>query len=96
MENPVFDDERMYNNITSYNTTYDDVSSYNTTSTSYNTSTYEEYEIDPDYENYLQNSFQDEIVMSIFNDIAEYIKDQAIPICEHITLEDVEIIIENI
>ena len=92
MEKPVFDDERSYNDITtyntSYNTTYDDITSYNTT--------YEEYEIDPDYENYLQNSFQDEIVMSIFNDIAEYIKDQAIPICEHLTLEDVEIIIENI
>ena len=94
MEKPVFDDERSYersyNDITSYNTTYDDNTS------SYNTTSHEEYEIDPDYENYLQNSFQDEIVMSIFNDIAEYIKDQAIPICEHLTLEDIEIIIENI
>jgi hypothetical protein len=92
MEKPVFDDERSYERSYNDNTTCDDVS-YNTSS--YNT-TYEEYEIDPDYENYLQNSFQDEIVMSIFNDVAEYIKDQAIPICEHLTLEDIEIIIENI
>ena len=56
----------------------------------------EEYEIDPEYEQYLQNSFQDEIVETIFYNIVEYIKNQAIPICEHLTQEDVEIIIENL
>ena len=53
-------------------------------------------EIDPDYEYYLQNEFQDSVISDIFSEIVEYISNQAIPICEHLTLEDVEIIIENI
>jgi hypothetical protein len=53
-------------------------------------------EIDPQYEKYLQNDFQDKIVENIFDDIVEYIKTQAIPICEYLTIEEVECIIENI
>ena len=53
-------------------------------------------EIDPEYEKYLQNDFQDKIVENIFNDIVEYINTQAIPICEYLSLEEVENIIENI
>ena len=56
----------------------------------------EEYEVDPEYEKYIQNEFQDEVVDTIFYQIADYIKNQAIPICEHLTREDIEVIIENL
>jgi hypothetical protein len=56
----------------------------------------DEYEIDPAYEQFLQNEFQDEVVDTIFYQIADYIKNQAIPLCEHLTREDIEIIIENL
>ena len=56
----------------------------------------EEYEIDPAYEQFLQNEFQDEVIDTIFYQIADYVKSQAIPICEHLTREDIEIIIENL
>ena len=56
----------------------------------------EEYEIDPDYERYLQNSFQDDVIEDIFLKIKEYINQTAIPICEFLTREGVEIIIQNL
>jgi hypothetical protein len=56
----------------------------------------EEYEIDPEYEEYLQNSFQDDIIEDIFFKIKEYINHTALPICEFLTREGVEIIIQNL
>ena len=56
----------------------------------------EEHEIDPAYLEYLQNSFQDEIVCHLFNNIREYVKNCAIPICEYLTQEDIEIIIQEL
>lgn len=56
----------------------------------------EEYERDPEYEKFLQDQFQDEVINDIFYDIVDYVKTQAIPICEYLTREDVEIIIENL
>ena len=47
-------------------------------------------EIDSEYENMLQNNFQDEVVSNIFHNIASYIKDQAISMCEYITEDDIE------
>ena len=52
-------------------------------------------EIDPQYEEYLQNDFQDTIITDIFSQMVQYIKNQALPICEYITIDDVEYIIEN-
>lgn len=47
-------------------------------------------EIDSEYENMLQNNFQDEVVSNIFNSIAKYIRDQAISMCEYVTEDDIE------
>ena len=47
-----------------------------------------------DHEQYLQDCFQDELVDDIFNDIEDYIRDQAIPICEYLTRDSVEEIID--
>ena len=55
-----------------------------------------ENEIDPDYEEYLQDSFQDEIIETIFKNIVYYIDSQAIPICEFLTRDDIEDIITTL
>lgn len=55
-----------------------------------------EDEIDPEYEKYKQNSFQDEVVDIIFEDILQYIKTNALPICEFMTKDDVEVIIDEL
>lgn len=53
-------------------------------------------EIDPEYEQMRQDMFQDSIVSNIFHNIAKYIDSQAISICEYITREDIEDIINEI
>lgn len=53
-------------------------------------------DLDPEYVEYLQNSFQDEIVNDLFEKIKIYVKDNAIPICEYLEREDVEIIIQEL
>ena len=62
----------------------------------YASSENEQEELDPSYLLYLQNSFQDEIIQTLFLRISEYIKDTAVPICEHLTREDLEIIIQEL
>lgn len=52
--------------------------------------------IDPDYEKYLQDDFQDTIIENIFTEIAEYVDRMAIPLCEYITRDDIEDIIDNL
>ena len=52
--------------------------------------------IDPDYEKYLQDEFQDTIVDNLFNAIASYVDSQAIPICEYVTRDDIELIINEL
>ena len=56
----------------------------------------EENIIDPQYTQYLQNSFQDEIVENIYKKIISYISDQALPLCEYIEYDDVEELINII
>ena len=57
----------------------------------------EEYDsIDPDYISYLQTSFQDKVVEDLFEDIVSYIKWTGIPMCEYLTREDIEIIIQDL
>jgi hypothetical protein len=56
----------------------------------------ESYCVDPDYVSYLQDSFQDEIVNDIFENILKYIDKTGIPICEYLTRDDIEIIIQDI
>ena len=51
--------------------------------------------IDDEYEQYLQNDFQDALVSEIFNDMVSYIGDQAIPICEFFEIDDVELLIDE-
>ena len=53
-------------------------------------------EIDPEHIEFLQNQFQDEIVESIFESIVEYIHETAIPMCEFMTKDDVEVIIDEL
>lgn len=53
-------------------------------------------DIDPEHLIFKQNSFQDEIVDNIFNNIITYIRETAAPICEYLTREDVELIISEI
>lgn len=52
--------------------------------------------IDPNYEKYLQDDFQDTIIENIFTEIAEYVYRMAIPLCEYITRDDIEDIIDNL
>ena len=49
---------------------------------------------DPEYERYLQDDFQDTIIENIFTNMAEYIEMSAISICEYITRDDIEEIID--
>uniref|UniRef100_A0A6C0KSH1 Uncharacterized protein n=1 Tax=viral metagenome TaxID=1070528 RepID=A0A6C0KSH1_9ZZZZ len=53
-------------------------------------------DIDPEYLIYLQNSFQDDIIDSLFEQIKNYVKDTGIPFCEYLTKEDIEIIIQEL
>ena len=53
-------------------------------------------EIDPEYEQIQQDMFQDSVVSNIFYNIANYIDSQAISMCEYITREDIEDIINDI
>ena len=50
-------------------------------------------DIDSEIEEYLQNDFQDDLVNKIFEDIKNYINDQAVPLCEYLTHDDIEEII---
>ena len=50
-------------------------------------------DIDSEVEEYLQNDFQDDLVNKIFEDIKNYIDDQAVPLCEYLTHDDIEEII---
>jgi hypothetical protein len=52
-------------------------------------------DIDPEYENMLQNNFQDEVVSNIFSDIAKYVDSQALSFCEYIIKDDIEQIINS-
>lgn len=54
------------------------------------------YEVDPDYEKYLQKSFQDEVVETIFYNITDYVKEHAVNLCEYMTRDDIEVIIEEL
>ena len=55
----------------------------------------EKDDVDPEFLEYLQTSFQDEVVENIFTNIIEYIKTTAVPICEFLTKDDVEVIIQE-
>jgi hypothetical protein len=55
-----------------------------------------EDEIDPDYLKYIQNDFQDTIIDEIFYEIAEYIRENAIPLCEFMTRDDIEVLIDSL
>lgn len=72
------------------------VDSFSDLSGSDNEQNNEEIDIDPEYLEYLQNSFQDEIVCHLFDKIREYVNNCAIPICEYLTREDIEIIIQEL
>jgi hypothetical protein len=52
--------------------------------------------IDPEYIAYLQNSFQDKVVDDIFVNIVSYVGKTAIPICEYLTRDDIEVIIQEL
>lgn len=52
--------------------------------------------IDPEYEKYLQDDFQDTIIENIFTRMAEYVDRMAIPLCEYITRDDIEDIIDSL
>lgn len=52
--------------------------------------------IDPDHEKYLQDEFQDTIVENVFISIAKYVDSQAIPICEYLTRDDIEVLINEL
>ena len=52
--------------------------------------------IDPNYEKYLQDDFQDNIVENIFTQMAEYIHTMAISLCEYMTKDDIEDIIDSL
>ena len=53
-------------------------------------------EIDPEHIEYLQNQFQDDVVDAIFENIVDYIKEHAVPLCEFMTRDDVEVIIDEL
>lgn len=52
--------------------------------------------IDPDHEEYLDNEFQNQIIEDIYNEVLEYINFTAAPLCEYLTMEKLEIIIDNL
>lgn len=52
--------------------------------------------IDPDYEQYLQDDFQDTIIENLFKGIALYVNTHAINICEYLTRDDIEILLNDI
>ena len=52
--------------------------------------------VDPHYENYLQNDFQDTVVENIFTGMAEYVDTMAVSLCEYITRDDIEDIIDTL
>jgi hypothetical protein len=52
--------------------------------------------VDPNYENYLQDDFQDKIVEDVFLAIAQYVDSQAVPICEYLTRDDIEVLINEL
>ena len=54
------------------------------------------YEVDPKHTQYLQDSFQDEIIENIYEKVSTYIRDQALPLCENIEYDDIEEIINLI
>jgi hypothetical protein len=49
-----------------------------------------------EHEEYLQEDFQDIIVRDIFEEIVDYVRTYALPLCEVLTMEDVEDIINQI
>lgn len=65
----------------------------------HNEDTYTEdckYEMDTGYDAYLQDTFQDEIVSDIYENLVVYIRDHALPMCEYINRDDVENIIDQL
>jgi hypothetical protein len=52
-------------------------------------------EVDPEHLEYLQNQFQD-LVNDIFEQIVDYVKITSLPICEFMTRDDVEVIIDEL
>ena len=54
------------------------------------------YEMDKDHEAYLQDTFQDEIVSDIYENLVIYIRNHALPMCEYMTQDDVENIIDEL
>jgi hypothetical protein len=52
--------------------------------------------VDPNYEKYLQDDFQDKIVEDVFLAIARYVDSQAVPICEYLTRDDIEVLINEL
>jgi hypothetical protein len=55
-----------------------------------------QHEMDPEHIEFLQNQFQDEIVDGIFENIVEYIRETAIPLCEFMSKDDIEVIIDEL
>lgn len=53
-------------------------------------------EMDPEHIEFLQNQFQDEIIESIFENIVEYVRETAVPLCEFMSKDDVEVIIDDL
>ena len=53
-------------------------------------------DLDPRYVNYLQNSMQDEIIDNIFCGIANYVCENALHLCEFMTKDDVEVVIQEL
>lgn len=51
--------------------------------------------VDELFEQYLQDEFQDALVSEIFEDMVNYMREQAVPICEFFERDDVELVIEN-
>lgn len=51
---------------------------------------------DPEHLQYLQDQFQDDLVNEIFENIVDYIRDSALPLCEFMTTDDVEVVIDEL
>jgi hypothetical protein len=52
--------------------------------------------IDPDFTNIMQDIFQDELVDSLFYDIFDYIKENALSICGFLNRDGIEKIIDKL
>jgi len=53
-------------------------------------------ETDPEHLQYLQEQFQDDLVNEIFENIVDYVRNNALPLCEFMTPDDVEVVIDEL